>query len=79
MTFFDAIALMINEPPWSVKVYRKSDRDVAMIMDFAGSFLLGPISSIKKDDYDRQFKLAKHLIEATNWRIWEKNCHWSKT
>jgi len=78
MKLFEAITRLMNEPAWSVKIYRNSDTTKALIMDFTGSFLLGPTSSRKKDDYNKQFMLAKHLIEASNWEEFEDNCTWDE-
>lgn len=78
MTFFDAIALMINEPPWSMKIDRESDPDVAMIMDFTGSFLLGPHGSRRKNDFYDPLRLTKNLIQADNWEMCERDCEWDE-
>ena len=78
MTLFPLISLMINQPPWSMKVGRESDPDVAMIVDFTGSFLLGPTLSKKKADYTKPFMLGKHQIQAGNWKVFEDNCEWDE-
>ncbi len=78
MTLFEALSLMITFPAWSVKVGRKSDPDVAMIMDFTGSFLVGPHGSRRKDDYTKPFMLGKHQIEVDNWEICERDCEWDE-
>ena len=77
MTFFDAITITIHRSAWSVKIYQRSDRLHAMIMDFTGSFLIGPTESHDKKDYSKPFMLAAHLIQADNWDMFT-NCKWDE-
>jgi hypothetical protein len=77
MILFDAIGLLIKKPAWSMKIGRDSDPDVAMIMDFTGSFLTGPTESHNKNDYSKPFQLAVHLIRADNWTVFT-NCEWDE-
>lgn len=77
MTLFEALALMITFSPWSIKVGRESDPAVAMIMDFTGSFLLGPQDSKRKDDFNYSLRLSKNLIQAENYQVLQRDCKWS--
>lgn len=77
MTLFEALSLMITFSPWSIKVSRESDPDVAMIMEFTGSFLLGPKYSRRKRDFSDPLRLSKNLIQAQDYQVLQRDCKWS--